>query len=211
VPRAFSPIERAHITQRLREAGRQAFGSYGLRRTSVDDLAQAAGISKGAFYLFFASKEALLLDLLEQFEADFQRRVLDDVLRPDFTPVDSLRALLHAAVEVRGTDPVLRNLTDSDAEVLIRRISPEHALALRQSDVASVRRFIDYWHARGATLALDAEELTGLLRAIVFITFREQEIGPAVYPRVVDMMIDAVAAHVMPASTPAASEPAHAN
>jgi AcrR family transcriptional regulator len=211
VPRPFSPDERARIRQRLRDAGREAFGGYGLRRTSVDDLAQAAGISKGAFYLFFASKEALLLDLLERFEADFQRRVLDDVLRPEFTPVESLRALLHAALVVRGSDPVLRNLTDSDAAVLLRRISPEHAVALRQADVVSVRRFIDYWSGRGARIDLDAEELTGLLRAIVLTTLREQEIGPDVYPRVVETMIDAVAAHVMPANIPANQEPAHAS
>lgn len=211
VPRAFSPDERAHISQRLRDAGREAFGSYGLRRTSVDELAHAAGISKGAFYLFFASKEALLLDILERFEADFQRRVLDDVLRPEFTPTESLRALLHAAVVARGTDPVLRNLTDADVEVLHRRISPEHASALRKSDIAAVHRFTDYWRARGATIALDAEELTGLLRAIVLTTLRQQEIGIDVYPSVLETMIDAVAAHVMPTMVLANQEPAHAS
>src|SRR5215470_10248776 len=100
VPRPFSPDERARIAQRLRDAGRHAFATYGLRRATVDDLAHAAGISKGAFYLFFDSKEALLLDLLQQFEADFQRKVLDEVLKPELGPVESLRALLCTAVDV---------------------------------------------------------------------------------------------------------------
>ncbi|MBV9579461.1 MAG: helix-turn-helix transcriptional regulator, partial [Chloroflexi bacterium] len=64
VPRPFSPDERSLITQRLRAVARTAFASSGLRHVTVDDLARAAGISKGAFYLFYDSKEALLLDLL---------------------------------------------------------------------------------------------------------------------------------------------------
>lgn len=35
------------------------FVRYGFRRTSVEDMARAAGVSKGAFYLEFPSKDAL--------------------------------------------------------------------------------------------------------------------------------------------------------
>ena len=66
MPRPFSERERDLVRQRLLQAGREAFASFGLRRTAVDDLARAAGISKGAFYLFFDSKEGLLLEILER-------------------------------------------------------------------------------------------------------------------------------------------------
>jgi AcrR family transcriptional regulator len=49
-------------------AGREAFARRGLRGTSVEQLARAAAISKGAFYRFFASKEDLLLALLDEYE-----------------------------------------------------------------------------------------------------------------------------------------------
>ena len=201
MPRAFSPDERARIQERLLTAGRQAFATYGLRRASVDDLARAAAISKGAFYLFYPSKEALLLDVLQRFEADFQRRMLDQVLRPELTPAESLRSMLHAALAVRGSDPVLRKLTGADAQALLRRISPAQAAALRKADVASVHRFLDYWRARGADIQVDEDVLTGLMRAIVLSTLRELEIGSSVYRQVMELMIDAVAAHVMPTTT----------
>jgi AcrR family transcriptional regulator len=207
VPRAFTSDERDHITDQLRQAGRAAFASTGLRRTSVDDLARAAGISKGAFYLFYDSKEALFIDILERFEADFQRRVLDDVLQPSLNPGESLRLMLRASLDVRGTDPIFRKLTDADAEALFRRISPERAVALRQADLASVRRFLDYWRAQGYPIALGEEVLTGLLRAVVLTSFRQAEIGPGVYVRVVELMIDALAEHVLPATI---QEAAHA-
>jgi len=198
VPRAFSPDERSQIAQRLRDAGRQAFGRYGLRRVSVDDLARSAGISKGAFYLFFDSKEALLLDLLRCFEADFQRQVLDQVLRPELGPVESLRRLLQTAVAVRGTEPLLHNLSDADAGVLFRRIPPDQAIALREADVASARRFVEYWREHGAPIEIEPEVLTGLMRAVVLTMFRQEEIGPTVYDQVIQLIIDAVARQLMP-------------
>jgi AcrR family transcriptional regulator len=209
VPRPFSPAERAQITQRLRDAGRQAFASHGLRHVTVDDLARAAGISKGAFYLFFDSKEALLLDLLQRFEADFQRRLLDEVLRTELGPVESLRALLRIAVAARGTEPLLRNLTDTDAEILLRRIPPDQAAALREADVASAHRFVDYWREHGAPIGLDAEVLTGLMRAVVLTTFRQREIGPAVYEHVMQLMIDSLAQQLMPTNDQLSRRRAH--
>ena len=209
VPRRFSPDERAQIAQRLRDVGRRAFETHGLRRVTVDDLARAAGISKGAFYLFFDSKEALLLDLFERFEADFQRTVLDVVLRPELGPAESLRTLLRTAVTVRGTDPLLSNLSDTDMEVLMRRIPPDQAATLLEADVASARRFVEYWREQGSPLSIDAEVLTGLMRAIVLTAFRQHEIGAAVYEQVVHMMIDSVAQRLAPPIKHSARRRAH--
>ena len=193
MPRSFSPDERLLIGQRLRDAARRAFAARGLRHVTVDELAQAAGISKGAFYLFFDSKEDLLLALLHDFEADFQRTVLDEVLRPELGPLESLRTLLRTAVAVRGTDPLLRSLSDTDLDVLMRRIPPAQAAQLLEADVASARRFVDFWREQGRPIGVDADVLTGLMRAIVLTAFRQHEIGAAVYEQVVHVLIDAVA------------------
>jgi AcrR family transcriptional regulator len=209
VPRPFTPDERVHIAERLREVGRAAFAARGLRRVTVDDLAAAAGISKGAFYLFFDSKEALLLDLFQRFEADFQRKILDEVLRPEFGPAESLRMLLRTAVEVRGTDPLLRNLSDTDAEILMRRIPAAQAALLLEADVASARRFVDYWREQGSPIGVDAEILAGLMRAIVLTAFRQQEIGAAVYQQVVQVLIDSVAQRLATRQEPSGRRRAH--
>jgi AcrR family transcriptional regulator len=209
VPRPFSPDERSQIAQRLREAGRSAFAARGLRRVTVDDLARAAGISKGAFYLFFDSKEALLLDVLQRFEADFQRNVLHEVLRPDLGPVESLRTLLRTAVAVPSTEPLLRNLTDTDAQILMRRIPPDQAAALFEADVASAKRFVDYWCEQGSPIGLDAAVLTGLMRAIVLTSFRQHEIGSAVYEQVIQILIDSVAQQLTPAHPRSSRRRAH--
>jgi len=49
MPRAFTEREREVIRSRLRAAARDTFRAHGLRRTNVEELARAAGISKSAF------------------------------------------------------------------------------------------------------------------------------------------------------------------
>ena len=63
---SFTPKERHGIVNALREAARKNAASVGMRKTTVDELAEEAGISKGAFYKFYQSKEHLFLDMLEQ-------------------------------------------------------------------------------------------------------------------------------------------------
>ncbi|MFT7582329.1 MAG: AcrR family transcriptional regulator, partial [Myxococcota bacterium] len=78
MPRPFTPDEQLKIRRRLLEAGRDALTATGFRKTTVSQLARAAGISKGGFYLFFADKTALWMVLLREAEADL-RGVLQDL------------------------------------------------------------------------------------------------------------------------------------
>jgi AcrR family transcriptional regulator len=47
-------------------AASSLFGNYGYRRTSIDDIAQEAGIAKGTVYLYFKSKEEIFRALSQQ-------------------------------------------------------------------------------------------------------------------------------------------------
>jgi TetR/AcrR family transcriptional repressor of nem operon len=51
----------------LLAAGQALFLAKGIAATSLDDITQRAGVSKGLFYLYFQAKEDLVLALQEQF------------------------------------------------------------------------------------------------------------------------------------------------
>src|SRR5438552_9457566 len=58
-------------------AGLTAFGSKGFNETTVDEVAQAAGVAKGTVYLYFDSKEHLLLALKKDFMNGLTQAVAD--------------------------------------------------------------------------------------------------------------------------------------
>jgi TetR/AcrR family transcriptional repressor of nem operon len=59
----------------LLAAGRELFLAKGIATTSLDDITYRAGVSKGLFYLYFRSKEDLILALQEQFSWQFAERI----------------------------------------------------------------------------------------------------------------------------------------
>ncbi len=51
--------------QQILEAAFHVFGSRGLHHATLDDVAKAAGITKGTIYLYFPSKAALFTAMLK--------------------------------------------------------------------------------------------------------------------------------------------------
>lgn len=67
------PAERRR--EELLDAAQQLFLDKGIAGTSIDDIASAAAVAKGTFYLYFPSKEALLAAVQERFITIFCKRI----------------------------------------------------------------------------------------------------------------------------------------
>ncbi|MBO1307663.1 TetR/AcrR family transcriptional regulator [Enterococcus sp. 669A] len=63
--RSFSEDEKKRIGQNLIIECEKSWASYGYKKTNIDQLCGKVGISKGAFYLFFDSKEWLFCSVLD--------------------------------------------------------------------------------------------------------------------------------------------------
>jgi TetR/AcrR family transcriptional repressor of nem operon len=59
----------------LLAAGQAQFLAKGVATTSLEDITNGAGVSKGLFYLYFKSKEDLVLALQDQFSIEFAERI----------------------------------------------------------------------------------------------------------------------------------------
>lgn len=71
------------------------FGHYGYRRTSIDDIAQEAGIAKGTVYLYFKSKEEIFRALSQQL-LDRVLSAAEDAANAQVPIEPRLRALIEA-------------------------------------------------------------------------------------------------------------------
>jgi TetR/AcrR family transcriptional regulator, transcriptional repressor for nem operon len=77
---------------RILEAARTLLSSHGCESTTIDDIITAAGVTKGAFYHYFKSKQHLCEVIIEEAHGQYQRLV--DSLPAESEPIERLRTML---------------------------------------------------------------------------------------------------------------------
>ncbi len=99
--RGVSQIETKSQKTRRRIIGHatQLVHSQGLKNTTIDDIVEAAGITKGSFYFHFTSKEELGYAVIDNAAA----YVLDDLARIARDPSLPAPRRLEAMLDVVGT------------------------------------------------------------------------------------------------------------
>jgi TetR/AcrR family transcriptional regulator, acrAB operon repressor len=75
------------------------FAKYGYQATSIDRIAKAAGVTKGALYYHFKDKEELLLEAVSNRVGQFERRVASDVGTSTPDAAHTLRQVAQACLE----------------------------------------------------------------------------------------------------------------
>ncbi len=198
MPKGFSAQERDLIRERLIEQGYKLFSAYGLKKTTVEELADAAGISKGAFYLFYESKEALFMDVAEEkAEKRFRGELLAAIDRPGESPRARLLAVLKVAIDLFRTIPMLQAFTGVDYDLLFRRVPPEKLKQHIAADRAFLDEVIGRSRAAGIPVTIRAEELSGLLYVLVVAIMHEGELGPEGFGKPVDVLLELMAAYCL--------------
>ncbi len=83
MPKLKPDIQRAR-REHILDAAEQCFARAGFHRTTMHDICKEAGVSPGAFYVYFDSKEALIAGIAERDRADFAERLAALAAAPDF-------------------------------------------------------------------------------------------------------------------------------
>lgn len=94
--------------QGIIDSALKLFGEKGYAATSVQEITEAAGVTKGAFYHHFESKEDLLRLIHDEF-LDYQLAILRVALDSDEDPAELLRKLIETLLA--STTQYLANVT----------------------------------------------------------------------------------------------------
>jgi AcrR family transcriptional regulator len=84
--------------EKVLESAAWLFGYYGFEKTTVDDIAERSGISKGSVYLEFPNKELILVGVVQQFTAQELNRILELVKNATPPYTKTLESLLYGHV-----------------------------------------------------------------------------------------------------------------
>jgi len=140
-------------------AARWSFGKKGYAQTSVDEIAAAARVTKGAVYHHFADKEALFRAVHSEVEAEAQARAAA-ARDPKQSPIDQIVAVVNAYLDV-ALDEEIRRITLIDGPALLG-LEPDGP-ADQQAGHVDLRLFIATAIARGQIIDLDPDILTHLI------------------------------------------------
>lgn len=195
MPKAFSERERARIRARLLEAGRDCFARYGLRKTTVADLVEPAGISKASFYLFFESKETLYVDVLMAEMPAMMERLLEGSFGKTSDARDALVLFMRGVVREMETNPLARILLQDPTELnrLAAALDVDRVLEEAQEMFVPIAEAIRAAQARGAIVAGDPQELVYALGMIKLFPLNRGRVPEPLYTRMLDQACQVIA------------------
>jgi AcrR family transcriptional regulator len=196
MPKAFTEHEKETIRTQMREKGAKLFEKHGLKKTSVDDLTEAVGISKGAFYLFFESKEELFLEILEELEKDFRARIFNFAVNPETNARALLAQLLNDALLTWDQYPLLKNITLADFDYLARKLPPDRIQAHARQDNEFVDEFLERVEQEGIDVKAPPSVIANLMKSLFFLSLHRDDLGSKDYVETMRVLTDLIARYI---------------
>lgn len=160
LPRRLSEVERRAM---LVEAAEGVFLAQGYAAASMDDVAQAAGMSKKTLYQLFPSKEALFDAVVERFCAPIQAATEPAIPGDHAALIRLLEDVAHLILSPRSV-ALFRVITSE-----VKR-APELAAALERNrgrKTSALQAWLAEQAAAGWLRIEDAEETAGMLIGMV--------------------------------------------
>lgn len=182
---AFSDYETGQIRKALLSEARRCAVTLGMRKTSVEQLTQAAGISKGSFYRFYESKELLFFAVLEGIHTEMYD-VADGTLceNTGLTPAERVtKAILAVCRRLSETGAMV--FIENDAATLLSRLPLEVKDGHYHDDETHVRELLI---KHGLSPRGGMELAAATVRGLILTVSHEEQIGE-MYSQVLETLV----------------------
>lgn len=190
MPKGFSEREKELIRKKLFEEGSRLFDQFGIQKTTVDDIAKAAGISKGSFYAFYNSKEGLFFDILETLEREFKGKFFGQAFPSGLSHYEGFKAFLNGFLTIMESTPLFKGLTSSTIEYLMRKLPEERIRDHMKRDYAAFEEFYQLWSGKGIFRKLDLRGFTGVMKLLFYLVMHKADYTPDEYQATKEVFID---------------------
>lgn len=182
--RGFSQREKENIEKSLIKACSQSWTQYGYKKTSVDDLCKQVGISKGSFYLFFVSKEALFCKVLCSAQQEISKMASAAMAKEkDKLGVAKALKIIYRAYDENG---FLYGSNRDDYMILLNKLSEEQAQEMIATSEMGKQIFLSHEHLK---LKVDADMAISVIYALL-MNVKNKDNLPCNHLEVFDFMVD---------------------
>ena len=182
---AFTDEQNEQIRNDLIREAQRCGITIGMRKTSVEQLTEAVGISKGSFYKFFDSKELLFFAVLEDIHTECfaaAQKSLQENAAID--PASRTAAAILAACRWLSETKAFVFI-ENDAEFLLHRLPEEVKTAHYHDDETHIRQLLEKYDlvpSRGISLA------AATVRGLILTVSHKEQIGK-LYPQVLETLV----------------------
>ena len=182
--RSFTEQEKENIRRSLKKACKQSWTQYGYKKTSVDELCRQVGISKGAFYLFFESKEALFCEVL----CAVQKQISDEASRiiEEQKNKYGVAKALKFIYRQYDKNNFLYNSDSIDFTVLKNRLSEEQTKKIEESSKISQQLFYGQPYLK---FKMEQDMAMSIIYSLI-MNIKNKNLLPYDHTEIFDYMVD---------------------
>lgn len=173
--RKIDPLKRDSIL----ESARQLFKTRGVEKTTMAEIASAAGIATGTVYLYFESKSAIIDALCNWYLLDNVKAVTPAYENKD--PYVAIKDALHASLEHASANADLIRLIDMRRSILGKKGRLPADRVIQKTLQASLARYMDDGSVITYNTVILAELITGLHEWISKVCFVWSDVDPRRY------------------------------
>ncbi len=182
--RSFTEREKENIKRNFQEACKKNWTQYGYRKTSVDDLCKQVGISKGAFYLFFESKEALFCEVLcsvQEQICNMASKVIEKH-RDKYGVAEALKIIYREY----DKNNFLYDSDSADFIILMNKLSEEQVRKIEESNRMSQQLFLRQSYLK---FKVDTDLAMSVIYSLI-MNVKNKDILPHNHLETFDFMVD---------------------
>lgn len=195
MPKKLSDTEKQYIVKRLKEEALKCITTYGVKKTTVDELVKRVNIPKGTFYLFYASKELLLFDAINDLHDEVQAQLMKDValLSGNITTEALTEFLFHLYSQVSSTG-LLSMILNGELDLLMRKLPEDVVKEHLSQDDFNMEQLFSFLQIKDKK---NIEAYSGAFRGIFLTMLHRREIGEQVFDDALKLMIRGLVIQIM--------------
>ena len=171
---AFTTEEKEVIRKKLHKVAKECLQRYGVKKTTVDQMAAMVDISKGSFYNFYSSKEMLFFTVLEEYQIDVMNRLTEQLGMEVKIDTNRLVQLLYDFYQDFRYSFMYTIFKNHEMELLIRKLPKEAITNHHLIDDRMVKKIVSRINIREN---VSVEIVSALFRTIAMTILHIEEIG----------------------------------
>ena len=186
---AFTTEEKEVIRKKLHKVAKECLQRYGVKKTTVDQMAAMVDISKGSFYNFYSSKEMLFFAVLEEYQIDVMDRLTEQLDMEAKIDTNRLVQLLYDFYQDFRYSFMYTIFKNHEMELLVRKLPKEVITNHHLIDDRMVKKIVSRINIREN---ISVEIVSALFRTIAMTILHIEEIGEEQFDTTLKLVIQGV-------------------